>query len=204
MKRRIVLGVGAALVCPLWAQERDALSEIRSRLMTAPVLRGQFEQRKTVKGFKQPLLSRGDFLVQRGRGVIWRTREPVPSSLVLTRDRLVSRGADGAVQQQLDAAREPAVRGITELMFAVLSADLGVLTQRFSVAPQLKAAEAWQMTLLPKDAALAQWATRVEIEGDRQVRQVQWQDGLGDVSLIRMSAHQTGPQPSKDEEAWLG
>ncbi|MBQ0933971.1 LolA family protein [Ideonella paludis] len=203
MKRRVILGVGTALTMPLWAQERDALAEIRSRLSNTALLRGQFEQRKTVKGFKQPLLSRGDFLVQRGRGVIWRTLEPLASSLILTRDRLVSRGADGTVQQQLDAAREPAVRGITELMFAVLSADLAVLAQRFSVSPHLKTAEAWQMTLLPKDASLAQWATRVEIEGDKQVRQVQWQDGLGDMSRIRMSGHLSSPALSKDEEAWL-
>ncbi|TDM05732.1 MAG: outer membrane lipoprotein carrier protein LolA [Ideonella sp. MAG2] len=204
MKRRGVLMLGLGLSSPLWAQEREPLGEIRTRITTTAVLRGQFEQRKTVKGFKQPLLSRGDFLVQRGRGVIWRTRDPLISSLVLTRDRLVTRGADGVVQQQMDAAREPAVRGITELMFAVLSADLAVLSQRFVVSPQLKTGEAWQMTLLPKDQALAQWATRVEIDGDRQVRQVQWQDGMGDVSLIRMSAHQPGPPPTKEEEAWLG
>ncbi len=203
MRRRTALGALAVLAPPVLAQEHDVLAAIGARLVSAPVLRGQFEQSKTVKGFKHPLLSQGDFLVLRGRGVIWRTRAPVASSLAMTRSRLVSRGADGAVQQQVDAVREPAVRGIIELMFAVLSADLQVLAQRFSIGAQLLPGQAWRITLLPRDATLAQWAARVEIEGDRQVRQVQWQDGMGDRTLIRMSAHQSSPAPSADEEAWL-
>lgn len=204
MKRRsAVLAACAAIAWPALAQERAALGAIRARLVTAALLRGQFEQRKSVKGFKQPLVSRGDFVVLRGKGVLWRTREPLLASLVLTRSRLVSLGADGAVEQQLDAAREPALRGITELMFAMLSVDLDVLTQRFDVVAQLKPGQDWQMTLLPKDKVLAQSAAKVEIEGDQQVRQVQWSDGQGDLNVIRMSGQRSGGSLSRDEEAWF-
>ncbi|MBP6853427.1 MAG: hypothetical protein KA164_17645, partial [Rhodoferax sp.] len=82
------------------------IEAVRARLADAPVLRGEFEQRKSVRGFRNPLVSRGDFMVARGRGVIWRTREPFASSLALTRDRLVARSSDGTVSRTIDAREE--------------------------------------------------------------------------------------------------
>jgi len=54
----------------------DPLRLIHDRLKTAPVLKGEFEQTKTLKGFRNALVSKGEFLVARGQGVWWHTREP--------------------------------------------------------------------------------------------------------------------------------
>jgi hypothetical protein len=203
-RRRCLRAAAASLFFPLpalWAADAQAglIAKVRERLADAPVLRGQFEQRKTVKGFRQPLVSRGDFLVARQRGVVWRTREPFGATLVLTRDRLISRQADGNVAQQLESGHEPAVQLISELMFALLSVDLTLLAQRFTVEGELLGGQGWHLLLTAKEAALAQWVTRVELTGERQVRLVQWQDAQGDSTLIRMSGHQAAQTLSRDE-----
>lgn len=179
------------------------LARIRQRLQTAPVLRGQFEQVKRVKGFKNPLVSRGDFLIARDHGIVWHTLTPFESTLVVTRDRLQSRQADGSVSSQLDAREEPGVRAVNALLFALMAADLETLSQRFhiqgTVVGEATAAQDWRISLSPRDAALAQWLSRVELQGDRFVRSATLIEARGDESLIRFSAQATAERLSPAE-----
>lgn len=199
------IALPVALATPwVWAQdgEKLLLEKLHKRLADDAIVRGQFEQRKQIKGFKQPLLSKGDFVVARQKGVVWRTREPIVNVLVLTKDRLTSRQADGRVVQQLDSQREPMVRLIIELMFAMLSADMATLSQRFKFEGEVRE-DGWSLVLTPKDAALTAWASRIESQGDRYVRQVQWQDSMGDTTTLRMTAQQAAASLSREEEAYL-
>lgn len=199
--RRDLLALALAAVArPGAAQAVPAIvSQVRQRLVEAPVLRGEFEQRKTVKGFKNPLLSRGDFIVARERGVLWHTREPFASTLLLTRERLLARAADGSVATKLDARDEPGLRAINELLFALMAADLPALVQRFRIEGELQGAEGWRLRLTPREAAVAQWVSRVELEGDHNVRSVRLAESQGDTSNIRFSALATAASLTREE-----
>ncbi|MCK7500421.1 MAG: outer membrane lipoprotein carrier protein LolA [Comamonadaceae bacterium] len=190
----VPLAARAQTVPPIAAQ-------VRQRLVDAPVLRGRFEQRKTVKGFRNPLVSRGDFVVARDRGVLWITREPFASTLVLTRERLLSTAADGRVATRLDARDEPGLRAINELLFALMSTDLAALNARFRIDGELVGADGWKLRLAPRDAAVAQWVAAIEIDGDRHVRAVRVAEAGGDASAIRLSAHASAAALDRDEAA---
>lgn len=183
---------GLALLGAATGSAADAVPpvvrDIRLRLADDPVLRGAFEQRKSVKGFRNPLLSRGDFVVARGRGVLWRTQEPFPATLVVMQGAVVSRAADGAVARRLSASEEPAVRAISETLFALMAADLAVLAQRFQIDGELAAAS-WRLQLLPRDPVLGRWLQRVELEGDRFLRGVRLFESSGDQTQIRLARH---------------
>lgn len=174
-------------------------AQARQRMVDAAVVRGEFEQHKTLKAFRNPLVSRGTFLVARDRGVVWNTREPFASSLVVTRDRLLSRQADGTVAGSVSAREEPGLRAINEMLFALMAADLQVLAQRFRVEGELLGADRWRLVLLPRDATLAQWVTRIEIEGDRFVRTVRLHEGQGDLSVIRFSQQVSAAALTREE-----
>lgn len=198
----IATAAGALVMAPMWAAEDGMLVDrIRKRLSDATVRRGEFEQRKTIRGFKHPLVSRGDYLYARERGVVWRTREPFASTLVLTRERLVSRSADGATTTAMDARSEPGLRAVNQLLFALLAADLQTLAQRFRIDGQAQDNGPWQLTMTPRDIALATWLQRVELQGDLQVQTVQWLEASGDSSLIRFSAQAGANALSPDEAA---
>ncbi|MDB5857880.1 MAG: lipoprotein carrier protein LolA [Ramlibacter sp.] len=201
--RRIFLLAASVAGLPAFASEpvSPLLRDVRQRLTSEPVVRGTFEQRKTVKGFRNPLLSTGEFVVSRQRGVLWRTLEPFASTLVVTRDRVLARGADGSVARRLSASEEPAVRAISETLFGVMAADLTALAQRFQIEGELVGREGWRLQLLPRDAALARWVQRVELEGERFLRGVRLQEGSGDQTQIRMARHSTSATLSADEEA---
>jgi hypothetical protein len=191
---------GAGVQAQPAEQGAALVAQVRRRLRDDAVVRGEFEQRKTVKGFKNPLLSRGDFLMARGRGAVWRTREPFASTLVVTKDRLLTRQADGSVVNQLDARNEPALRAINETLFALLASDLQALEQRFRIEGELQGGESWRLTLQPREAALARWLGRIEMEGDRFVRAVRLFEAQGDASAIRFSQHASADALTREEE----
>jgi len=204
MLRRAFVLLAVATVLPLPASAADdieaLLARVRQQLVDAPVQRGQFEQRKTVRGFKHELVSRGDYLVARERGVLWHTREPFESTLVVTRERLLARQTDGSVTTRLEARDEPALRTINEMLFALMAADFRVLLERFSIEGRMQG-EGWHLALTPRDAALANWIAGIEIEGDRHVRQVSLREAQGDRSVLRFSAPSVSPSLTPAEEA---
>jgi hypothetical protein len=176
------------------------LRDVRQRLAGDAVIRGGFEQRKAVKGFRHPLVSAGDFVVARQRGVVWRTATPFASTLVVTRDRVIAKQADGTVARRLSASEEPAVRTISETLFGVMAADLGTLVQRFDITGDSNR-EGWRLVLLPRDAGLARWITRLELAGDHFLAAVRMQEASGDATAIQLSHHTVATALSREEEA---
>ncbi|WP_167772655.1 LolA family protein [Ramlibacter henchirensis] len=178
------------------------LREVRQRLVNEPVVRGGFEQHKTVKGFRNPLVSSGDFVVARGQGVLWRTRQPFASTLVVTRDRVLARQADGTVVRRLNANEEPAVRAVSETLFGVMAAEFSALAQRFQIDGESgTGAGEWRLALLPLQPSLARWVQRVELQGDRFLRSIRMHEASGDQTQIRLARHATGSAITADEEA---
>ncbi len=204
MSRRALAPALAALALWPLAPRADGpealLARIRSHLADAPVLRGEFEQRKTLKGFKHPLVSRGDYFVAKARGVVWRTQEPFASTLVLTRERLLARQPDGSVANRLDTAQEPGLRAVNEMLFALIAADLSALALRFRIDGEERAA-GWKVTLVPRDATLVPWVKSIQLDGDRHVNGVHIIEASGDSSQIRFSRQQAGQALTREEEA---
>jgi outer membrane lipoprotein-sorting protein len=179
----------ASSCLPAMAQTRpDLLADISQRLDNPAVLRGDFEQTKTLKGFKRPLVSRGSFVMASGRGVQWVTTQPFASTLVVTRDRLLTLG-EGGVTQQIDTKQEPGLRAVNEMLMALLAGDVKALSARFKAEGALQGEHGWHVVLTPRDAALAGFVAKIELDGDRHVKQVVLREASGDDSLIRFSKH---------------
>jgi hypothetical protein len=165
----------------------DVSSLVRQRLQVSPVLKGRFEQSKTLKGFRNPLVSHGEFLVARGLGVWWHTQQPFETTLVVTRTRLFTRAADGTSDNVMDAQTEPGLKQVNELVFSLLAADLDTLVDKFDVAAQPAGANGWALTLTPRDAGLARFLARATLTGDRFVQTVRIEETRGDSTEIRFS-----------------
>lgn len=200
----LLAGMGPALAqkpaAALSEPVPDLLAQVRQQLKDAPVVRGQFEQEKTVKGFKQPLRSSGDFWVAKDLGIVWHVRKPFESSLVVKPDSLQSRRADGSLSMQMRADDEPVLRTVNAMLFAVISADLVQLRQFFEISGKAQAS-GWQLRLVPRDPMLAQWLASIELQGGQFVREVHLQEARGDSSLIRIQGAEAASKLSDAEAA---
>lgn len=202
MRRRDVLallplgaaaGLGAA----------DALDAVRARLADVPVLRGDFAQVKRLAGFRNPLQSSGQFVLVRGRGVLWLTRKPFQSTLVVTAERLETFDARGQRLNRLDARDEPALRSINQLLLATLSADLAPLRALFAIEATLVGSAGWRLQLQPGDAMLARQLVRLSLAGERHVQEVQFEERSGDRTEVVFSGWSIGSAPTADELSLL-
>lgn len=181
------------------AQAADLVAGVRERLEQPVVLRGEFAQSKSVAGFSRPLASSGDFLVSRERGVLWRTRKPFAGELRMTRNEIVAT-QDGRVAFRLDAGREPSVRVINNLMFSLLGGDVLALKSHFTLDGRLSG-KAWTLSLTPRQPTLAKILRKVELSGDRYVREITLDEHNGDRTQIRFVALSATPAALSADEA---
>jgi len=183
------------------ASAGDPLRLVHDRLKTAPVLKGEFEQTKTLKGFRNALVSKGEFLVARGQGVWWHTREPFETTLVVTRSKLFTRNPDGSTSNLMDAQAEPGIRQVNELIFSLLAADIDVLADKFAIAAQPVGAAGWSLVLTPRDPAIAKFLVRATLAGERDVQSVRIEEARGDATQIRFSHQVPAAALTPDEAA---
>ncbi|CAM3649196.1 outer membrane lipoprotein carrier protein LolA [Corallococcus sp. ZKHCc1 1396] len=200
---RRLLALGCALLS-LSAHASDLVKDVRARLVDAPLVRGRFEQKKTVTGFKKPLVSKGDFLLARDQGVLWNTRTPFASTLTLTRKSLSAEQGQGGAAYHLDSTKEPALAAVNELLFALLAGDVTTLQKRFKVEGALVGPAGWRLELTPTDAGLARVFKHIQLEGDGYVRQVRMEETRGDVSVILFDQLTRTPPPDATETERLG
>jgi hypothetical protein len=179
-----------SLSAPAWSQDQAPAGQgdgagVRARLAQPEVLRGRFEQRKQLQGFRNPLVSRGDFLLVRDRGVAWDTTEPFASSTLLTRERLLTRLPDGSQRIVLDAAASPGTAAVNSLLMALIAGDLDALAPQFRIEEALLADGAWALTLHARDAGLKRVFARIVLRGDRHVREADIEESGGDRTALR-------------------
>lgn len=169
----------ALLALPASAAKTKAGEGVRARLAQVETLRGGFTQEKRVQGFRNPLRSSGDFLLSRERGVVWNTRKPFASTLVLTPAQLSMRQADGT-RQALPGTGGRAATLANSLMLALVAGDVAALSTRFTLAESLRADGTWTLVLVPREAALRKAIVRIELTGATHVDTVRIDEAGGD------------------------
>ena len=184
---------------PLWA---DApVAKIQSMLAQAKVLCGHFDQSKQLIGLKRPMISSGRFCVIADKGVLWRTLQPFPNTVRLTRDEIIHLQGD-RVAMRLDAKQEPALRMINSVLFALLAGDLGQIEKWFLVEGGIHD-NGWSVTLKAREPALAKAVARVMLDGDTYVKSITISETSGDRISIVFSKIETGDAAMNVDEAAL-
>ncbi|MFZ6721199.1 outer membrane lipoprotein carrier protein LolA [Undibacterium sp. Ji49W] len=173
-------------------------TKIQNTLAKPAVLCGRFDQTKQLVGMKKPLASNGRFCVINGKGVLWRTLQPFPNTLRLTRDEIVHMQGD-RVAMRLDAQKEPIVRMINSVLFSLLSGDLGKLESLFEVDGTADAGS-WKVSLKAREAALAKAIGQISLDGAAYVKNIHIDEASGDRAAIIFSDIKTGETAITAEE----
>lgn len=182
----------AALLLPLAAWP-FTLDELRAQLTAAQVVRGDFVQEKHLRSLPQPLVSRGDFVLAAGLGLLWELKTPIAQSLRITPRDVSRRLPQGGWQPVPNAnGRE------SRLFLALLAGDTEGLAQNFALDLQGDAND-WRMTMTPNSAILRQIFTDIEIQGGALVRRIELREVQGDRTVLQLQNAQVGDSLSDDE-----
>ena len=198
--KRIFLILSLALSCGA-AQAAAPVARIEAMLSKPAIMCGRFDQTKQLAGMKKPLASQGRFCVVAGKGIMWRTVKPFPSTLRLTRDEIVAFQGE-RVSMRLDAKQEPTVRMINSVLFSLLSGDLGSLDTLFDVDGTVEATS-WRVALKARQPALAKAIGAIALEGGAYVKTIRIDEAGGDHTNIVFSDIKAGEGAITAEEAAL-
>jgi hypothetical protein len=184
---------------PLWAAA--PVAEIQAMLTKPKVLCGHFDQNKQLTGLKKPMVSNGRFCVIAEKGVLWRTLQPFPNTIRLTRDEIVHLQGD-RVAMRLDAKKEPAVRMINSVLFALLAGDLNQIEKLFEI-DGASHENSWRVILKARDPGLVRVISTVVLEGGEHVKSITISESSGDRTSIVFSKIQVGDGAISIDEAAL-
>lgn len=179
----------------------QVVAKIQTMLAKPTILCGRFDQTKQLNGMKRALASSGRFCVVSGKGVLWRSLQPFPTTLRLTKDEIVNYQGD-RVAMRLDAKQEPTVRMINSVLFSLLAGDLGQLDSLFEVDGSATQTS-WQVALKARQPALAKAIGAISLEGGSYVKTIHINEASGDQTSIVFSGIQTGESAMLPEEAAL-
>ncbi|MDB5050192.1 MAG: outer rane lipoprotein carrier protein LolA [Fibrobacteres bacterium] len=181
----LCLGLGLILNFNPSLGAEAAKAPLADRLASPPILSGRFTQEKRIVGLKKPLISTGDFLVVRDKGVIWRTQKPFAAAVAVTRKGIWSLKRTGA-----DLKREPIHQGnlgaAMDMIQKVLAGDPASLAKAFSVTKESEVGGGggWSLELKPLDPVVARVILSILLQGSKHVDRVEYSETNGDKTRI--------------------
>lgn len=180
------------------AQAQALLPAAMQQTLAMPVQKGRFTQSKRLRELPSPLLSSGQFLLSRSKGVDWVLEQPFALRYTLTASGLTEQSAAGS--KHVDAKAQPGLAAASQLMLALFTLDFARLAQDFEISGQQQSGQ-WQLTLQPRNAAMAAVFAQAQLQGSTQLGSVLLTDARGDTTRISFKNLQTASTLSAADAA---
>jgi len=181
-----------------------SLQDLDNQLRGTPVVRGEFIQRKYLRGLEEPLRATGTFTLATGHGLLWNLAAPVTRSLRITPKGIAyyvaeSEGSGENGRWVVDSTRGQQSRTF-RLFLSVLNGDTTELRKHFDLSLTGIEGE-WQLALVPRSALLKQIFSSIEVAGGAEVRRIELHETQGDRSVVEFNEVVPDVQLTA-EEAW--
>lgn len=143
---------------------------------------GRFIEKKTIAGFPKPLVSSGNFSIDRDQGVRWETEKPFPNTLVFNGDgvRYIGKNAPTSVS----AGDVPAVGHLADLIRGILAGDLKLLSNVFTLS--VSGEPKTTVIAYPKEKHLSRAVREIVIVGRDSIESIRIAGPSGDVTELTL------------------
>lgn len=175
------------------------LDDLQQRFSQQPVVRADFIQSRSIQGMTKPLVSSGQLLMVRDKGLWWHQGRPFPLTLVLDDSRMVQVMNDQP-PQIVTAQSNPQMFQFNHLLRALFRADRPVLEQNFALAFTERAGGQWSLVLTPKTSPLDKLFNSITLTGAEYLDSIELNDRQGDLTHIALSNQRLTPLTLTDDE----
>lgn len=151
------------------------------KLASGQTLHGRFIQERHLKGLTATLKSDGSYVLAPGRGLIWRTENPIQTTTVIT-PAGIRQIINGSEVQHVDAANVPFVAHFYDMLNGALMGDWTAMRHDFAVNTSGDRG-AWKTVLTPlhPDDPIAGMIASIVISGGNMVDSVDITRANGDL-----------------------
>lgn len=149
---------GTALVA-----QQMTLSSVCAGLSKHPNTTGDFTQIKTINANGRQLKSTGKFIIS-NQGIMWKTQKPFPSSIVITKDKMIQTAADGK-QTVMSGSDNQIFKNISDCLSSVFAGNSADLEKNFITDFTDNGDGSWILILTPKDATISSVMQQLQMKG---------------------------------------
>ncbi len=175
------------------------LDQLQQRFSLQPVVRADFTQSRAIAGMAKPLVSSGQLLIARDKGLWWHQERPFALTLVLDDKRMVQ-VMNNQPPQIVTAESNPQMFQFNHLLRALFQADRQVLEQNFTIDFSDLGKQGWRLVLTPKTSPLDKLFHTITLGGRDYLEGIELNDRQGDLTTISLSNQRLTPRTLTDDE----
>lgn len=180
-----------------WAQVDDLLA-LKAHLSKYNVVRGKFTQQRHIKMFNSPLVSQGQFVLAKKKGLIWQQFKPFSVELVLAQNRLYQKFLNKPAQI-ITTEINPVAFYFNRIFLSLFNGETVSLQEQFRLSFDSQE-QGWQLTLTPKKAPLNAVFKQITIVGKEYINQLELKELRGDRMLMQFMNQTHQPNNLSYEE----
>ena len=156
-----------------------------AHLAQLPERRASFVEDKTFVALNKPLHGEGTLQFRRPAHLEMTTTAPQPESFVVDGDQIVINAGNDA-PRVLELNNQPGLRALIDTIRGTLSGNLPLLRQSCDVSGTGTRAD-WQITLVPRDPALAKMIKDVQLRGGGDLHSIETVSPNGDTDTLTIT-----------------
>jgi hypothetical protein len=150
---------------PLAAGALPRYTAICAELAARPLVKGSFALTKTLPRLNRSLVSRGDFIIAAEQGMVWETRSPFPSTLIVGRD-FMAQSTPGGTKSKIDARGNELFMSIADTMSALFTGNAEKLREGFDqYFMETAGGTGWTVGLVPRERTVRSFMERIVLSG---------------------------------------
>jgi hypothetical protein len=183
---------------PLSGTTRSRFDSICADLSKNPVIKGGFEQTRTINRLNRSLVSQGDFIIAAELGMVWDTKSPFPSTMTVGRDYIFQSTPSGA-RTRLDARGNETFLHLAETISAIFTGNSRLLLENFENY-FTETGNTWTIGLIPVEKSIRTFAAQIVLSGESGrnsgggiqpvvIRTITLYEQNGDVIIYKLSNH---------------
>jgi outer membrane lipoprotein-sorting protein len=175
---------------------KQQIAELSQSLRSNLIVKGQFTQQRFVKGLNQPLISEGEFIYWRDKGIYWQTDRPFPQATTYKADKTIVWTAPGVADDKKNNSRRD--KQFRKILLSMFSFDIKQLQQRFDTEWNISNQQ-WQLQLTPKDKMTRRAIESAHLEGQQFLQKITINNRNGEqliIQFLNMQAENSIPKNS--------
>jgi hypothetical protein len=186
---------------PLNAVTRPRYLAVCAEIASRPVIKGNFEQTKTIQRLNRSLVSSGNFIIAAAQGMVWDTRSPFPSVMAVGGDFIIQ-STPGGGRSKMDAGGNETFLSLANTISAIFTGNAQSLLEKFDNFFVEDSPGAWTIGLIPREASVRGFAERIILRGDSGLlRSILLEERNGGSIQYILSNHVFYDSLSADEKA---
>ena len=179
--------LSSAAPTPAAPEGQPELAALKKKLASVVSLSASFTQTRHWSALKDAMVTQGTFSWSRGGKLVWRTRPPAESELIVEGKQATMRYPALGTSQSFDFSAQPGMAAVFDSIAAVLQADFDRLAPLYEIS--VVKASPPRVSLKPRSAEMAKVISGIELAFNAKLdlETVVMLEGGGDKTEISFS-----------------